>query len=286
MSGFLEMKKRALLMGANIFWLPTGVARDDVIAAYRFKGVASEDVAQEDLTLHRNKLLKGPQEYPDGTSHTPTWASAEGYKFEKVRNGNSGYLTCDGVNTADIKSAIVCYEGVNQNHCAILISAGGKSGIVQIFAATSAQVITAVNDATQEIVSEYQNFEAPGFASYRYRMWKEVGNMMYKKNTSYKASGVIGVNFEARKMFLDGTVVPDNEMDKVSTGGYEHAYTDFGVKNGEIQYQGFTFGNSHSPKVGLNGKDFSQKTIIAAAFYAVELTADQHAEVANAMLAL
>lgn len=271
---YFELKKRAMLLGANVFWLPAGVGRNNVLAAYRFKGVSSEAFALQDLSNRRNNLIKYSQTY-NNVEHTPAWSSANGFSFDAVVAGLSGYLDNPALDQSDIKSAVVCYTGVEQDNRALLITAGGASGKVQIFAATSAEVIDSINDDTQEIRMSYQNYKGPGFVTVAWSGWASVGQMAYS-GSAQKASGVIGVNFTSNQMFLDGSAAGLSYTENGST------YTDIG-SGGHI---GHTFGNSHSDKNELSGGTFASKTIIAAAFYDVELTADQHLEVANAMLSL
>ena len=272
MSNFL-LKKKTMLSGSSVFWLPSGVGRNDVVGAYRFKGVSSEAFALQDLSTRRYNLIKYKQTY-SGTDHIPTWSSANGFAFDAVYGGLSGYLDNPALDQSDIKSAVICFSGVTQNNRVILISAGGASGKVQIFAATSAQVITSISGDT--VVSNYQNFGGPGFVSSAYASYTTVGKMKYSGNTQ-KASGVIGVNFDANKMYLDGVEASLND-----TTAEFHTYTDIG----DAGKQGYTFGNSHSGKPELNNAVFGGKVIIAAAFYSVELTAEQHAEASAMMLAL
>ena len=271
---FFTLKKSAMLMGSGIFWLPQGVARSDVIAAYRFKGVASESYARGDISGNNHTLTKGTQSY-NGVDYTPSWSSTSGYTFAAVMGGNSGYLDNSALDTANIKCAIVCYTGMNQDNRGYLITAGGSSGLVQIFAATSAEEITAINDQTQEVVSDYVNYGGPGFVSSAWAQWSVVGQMAYSGSTP-KQSGVIGVNFQSKKMYLDGVLA---DLAYTTAGS---TYTDIGSGG----HQGYTFGNSHTNKAELNGGIHAGKTIISAAFYSTELSADQHAQAAGMMLAL
>lgn len=266
MGEYFELKKRALLMGANVFWLPSGLGRDSVLAAYQFKGVSSEIFALQDISGGGKPLVKYSQTY-NNVTYTPIWNSASGFTFAAVYGGLCGYLDSESLDKSGIKSAVICFSGVDQNNRAYLMTAGGASGKAQIYAATSAYI---VGDG-------YTNYAGPGFCSVAYSSYSVVGQMKYYGST-YKQSGVIGVNFETNQMYIDGTDVTSN----LSSTPSGDTYTDF--NDGGLQ--GKTFGNSHTGKSALNNAVHAGKTIIAAAFFDVELSAAQHQEIATAMLAL
>lgn len=267
MHTYLELKRDAILRGANRFFLPSGLAADKCLAAYQFAGVSSESYALQDLSGNGRDLKKGSQTY-SGTTYAPTWSSS-GFKFDAVYGGNSGYLNNGTLNTLSIVCAVVRYSGLTQNNRGPLITAGGASGKVQIYGATSAYAFDSYGEDGELINAEYRNYVGPGFAaSAQSGTW--AGTMYY--SPTQKTAGVIGVNFTANKMYLDGALA--------STSSTPSGKTFTGLSNK------YTFGTSHSSHSPLNNAVWAGRTIIAAAFFSVELSKDQHAEVAEAMLAI
>ena len=274
MDSFL-LKKKSMLSGSNVFWLPSGVGRNDVVGAYRFKGVSSEAFALQDLSPRRYNLTKYTQTY-SGTDHTPTWSSANGFTFDAVYQGLSGYLDNSALDQSDIKSAVVCYSGLSQTNRGYLITAGGTSGKAFIFAATTAVSYTSISGDQYSGIT-VDNYTGPGYVTSAYSSFSWVGTMAYVSTA--KTSGVIGANFDTGGgLYLDGS--------KVTTTSTEAGKTFCDTGNVAKPNQGYTFGNSHTSNSTLANATFAGKVIIAAAFYGVELTDAQHLEVATAMLAL
>ena len=270
---FFEMKKRALLAGANVFWLPTGIGRNHVLAAYQFKGVSSEAFALQDISGNAKPLVKYSQEY-NSVTHTPSWSSASGFTFDAVVGGYSGYLDNPALDSLDIKSAVVCYTGLTDTKSGYLITAGGASGTAFLFAATTALTYETYDDGGYHGLT-VTNFTGPGFVTAAWETDAWVGTMAY--SSTGKTSGVVGANFGATGgLYLDGSIATTTS----TTAG--HTFTDVGLGG----HQGKTFGNSHRDNNSLDGATHAGKTIVAAAFFDVALTADQHLEIANAMLAL
>lgn len=270
---YFELKKRALLSSTNVFWLPTGVPRDAVLAAYRFKGVSSEAFALQDLSSKRNGLIKYSQSY-NGVTYTPTWDSASGFTFDTVYQGRSGYLDNPALDQSDIKAAVVCYTGLTQTNRGYLMTAGGASGRAFLFGASTVLTYGTIDEDGYQGV-EVTDYGGPGYVTSPWASWTWVGTVAY--TTAAKTSGVVGANFGSNGgLYLDGTAAA------TSSTADGHAFTDVGLGGN----QGKTFGNSHSDKSDLNNAVHAGKTIIAAAFFGVELTADQHLEIATAMLAL
>ena len=113
----------ARLVYSSDWWCPTGVSTSSVLAAYRFKGAASESAALTDLSGHGYTLAKGPN-----SSGTPLWSAANGFYV-----ADSGIwwqrLTNTTLVTQDIQSLVVRYA----NYPSLIVEeplcdAGGKDG--------------------------------------------------------------------------------------------------------------------------------------------------------------
>lgn len=87
---------KARLVYSSDWWVPSGVAAANCLAAYRFKGAASEAAALTDLTGHGYTLTK---------SGPPTWSSATGFTFNWNGNLNNASLNGQGVNTIVVRFA-------------------------------------------------------------------------------------------------------------------------------------------------------------------------------------
>ena len=270
---YFELKKRSLLSGANVFWLPTGVGRDHVLAAYQFKGVSSEAFALQDISGNAKPLVKYSQVY-NGITHTPAWNSESGFSFDAVIGGFSGYLDNNALDNLDIKSAVVCYTGLTGTKSGYLMTAGGSGGTAFLYAATTVLTYDTVDEEGYH-GGGVMDLTGPGYALSPWLNYGWVGTVVY--DSTAKTSGVIGANFgTVGGLYLDGT----SAVTSSTPAG--HTFTDVGLGGN----QGHTFGNSHRANNTLNGAVHAGKTIVAAAFFDVELTADQHLEVATAMLSL
>ncbi|MBQ9402109.1 MAG: hypothetical protein IJU38_07030 [Clostridia bacterium] len=263
---YLEWKKHAMLMAANIFWLPSGVAQTDVLAAYQFKDAENAANALIDLTGHGYNLK--------ASASGATWNVSDGYRLAAGYGDTAGYLNNKSLNKQKILCAVIRYSNLSQNHRGYLITAGGASGKVHVFAATTAALMTYDDDS--QLTAEIVNFGGPGFVSSPYSTYSQPGRISYSGSEA-KKSGVIGVNFSGNEMYLDGVKAT---LSNSSSG--RTTYTDVGVGG----KQGNTFGTSHSDKSGLNNAMHAGRRIQAAVFFSVELTAAQHSEISDMMLAL
>lgn len=245
---YVGVSGKARLVYQSDFWSAGGIAAANCLAAYQFKGAASETEARKDLTGHGYTLTKGSQTYGD-TTYSPTWAAASGYTFARVWNGLCGYLNNSSLNGKDIKCVIVRYRGLSHSNRGYLVTAGGSSGNAYVYCATS------------YYKNAYVNRTGPGYL---------ISSTSVAYYGTAKYSGVIGANFgSSGALYLDGTKVTTSSETGISA-----------------EPGGHTFGNKHADKSDLNNAYFSSKIIIAAAFYSVALTAAQHKAVSDAMLKL
>ena len=236
---YLMKKRRALMAALDLWYQPPGMAATNVLAAYQFKGIASEAAALQDLSMYRRDLTKGSQTY-NNVSYTPTWSSASGFTFDAVHGGASGYLDNSGLDNAAIKAAVVRYANLTQTNRGYLITAGGADGSAQIYAATTVYI---KDDGLF-------NYTGPGFVVSPYSSASWVGTVGYV--STGKTSGVIGANFaDDKALFLDGIRTATQNTDSGKT------YTDLGGES----LHGYTFGNSHSSKSDLNNATFAGKVI-------------------------
>lgn len=269
MSRYLDWKKQALLMGAGQWYLPPTVSAADLLAAYQFKGVASENFAKQDLSGNGRNLTKGSQEY-NGTSHTPTWSMSSGYTFDAVYQGKSGYLDNAQLDTLDIKAAVVRYSGLTQNNRGYLINAGGSSGNARLYAATSAAVYSSYSDGSY--TGSVSNWGGPGFASSAWSSYTWVGTIKY--TTTFKQNCIVGANFsDSQALYLDGSLAT------TTTSSSGKTFTDIG----QGDTRGYTFSDQHRTWADLGNDTHAGKTLVAAVFFSKALTADEHAYIAARM---
>ena len=269
---YLNWKKKAMLMAANTFWLPSGLSIENCIAAYQFKGASSETVARRDLTGNGYTMYVYT-ETDDAQStgdHAPTWSASSGFTFDAVYRGRSGFLNNNDLNQQNIKAAVVRYSGLTQNNRGYLLTAGGSAGTAFLYAATTVVYYTAYSEGSY--TAQVQNYGGPGFVTSAYSSPTWVGTVGY--TTTSKNSGVVGANFATNKaLYIDGV--------KTTTTSSPSGKTFTDVNTGENQ--GRTFGNSRRSYSDLGNATFAGKSIIAAAFFGVELTDAQHKEVADMM---
>lgn len=261
---YLLEKKKALERGANRFYLADGITADNVLAAYQFKGVSSEQFALQDLSGHGYHLTKGSGKQ-GGNTYTPTWNIDTGFTFAAVYGGNCGYLDNSSLNSQLIKAVVVRYADMTQNNRGYLVTAGGSDGYCQLMAACSIWEF--------DYRDEDHDDGSPGAGDvYHVVNKKGVGfvwyNSRWRYTTTFYASAIIGANVgTSGKAYINGTGVNTSES--------KSAWTNMSSKR--------TFGNSHAPASDLNNAVHAGKKIICASFYNVALTDAQHKQIADAM---
>lgn len=249
MNGFqyLMKKRDAILASCGLFWLPSGMSADNVLAAYQFIGVPSEEEALMDVSGN-NRTLTKTSETVNGTTYTPTWSSSAGFIFQKAYQGKSGYLDNTSLNGQNILSAVVRYSNLSQDNRGYLITAGGTSGLAQLMAACTVYK------------SGVLNYTGPGYTS---------GSTAWRYDTTARTSGILGANFgSADGLYFNGTKLTVTAVTgcTAATGVTWH-----------------TFGNVHANASDLTNADHAGKRIQAAVFFKTALTDDQMLEVYQRM---
>ena len=314
MHSYLRWKKFAMTMAANVFWLPPGISATDVLAAYRFKGVGTKENALSDLGNNHWNLTEITATWnEDGASTTyPKWDTTTGYYLKAGNNGQSraySSLNNNDLNNADIQSAVVCYTSLkmdwpsapggsypydpSQVDFGALVTAGGASGVAQLYGATTYYRYT----ETEEYIhyGQWSSNHGPGYLKgwtsdlgYSYGRWEYVENF----DTNTHTAGVVGANFGGTStgLYVNGTrATGTTGYGQVSNGIRGWCSLEGNGADSSKQH-GYTFGCTHVSKNVDSGLKSSgctaSKKLIAAAFFKVPLTADQHKFVADAMLAL
>ncbi|MBQ6503092.1 MAG: hypothetical protein IJI57_04165 [Flexilinea sp.] len=234
----------ARLVYSSDFWLPTGVASSNCLAAYQFKGAASETEALSDRSGHGYTLTKN--------NVASGWSAASGYAV-KYSNVNLGWsLNNDTLNAQSINTIIVRFSGGPTSGTCNLAWPGGSSynrylsSVLDLDGFASGEgrdIITSNNPVL--IYSWDGNWADGGYRFY------------YRSGTAVGASGVVG--FSDSTFYINGnaatTTSARSNWDEWATGQLDRKTL---------------------------AKD-SYVTLIAAAFYSVSLTAAQHKEVCTAM---
>ena len=249
---YLMIKRDAMLASSGLFWLPSGVSADNVLAAYQFKGVASESDALKDLSGHGRTLTKA-SETVNGTTYTPTWSASYGFAFSQAYQGKSGYLDNQTLNGLDIKCAVVRFSNLSLGNRGYLITAGGSSGTAQLMAAC-----TVYKD-------EVKDLTGAGYTRY--------SGTWYYGSTAI-TSGVVGANFGSTDgLYIDGVKQTVSSLSGCTT-----------VTSGTTWR---TFGNVHANASNLTNANHAGKRIQAAVFFGgdgfTSLTAAQMKEVYERM---
>ena len=175
---YLRKKRDAILAGSDLFWLPSGMSYDNVLAAYQFVGVESENVALEDITGHGRRLTKVKQDL------VPTWNKADGFTFAQRYWDVCGYLDNADLNAQTIRSAVVRFSDVTLDNRCWLITAGGSDGLAQLCAAATVY--------TDHVV----NLGGPGYTS---------GAETWRYGSAPMTEGVLGANFgTADGLYING----------------------------------------------------------------------------------
>ena len=254
MSSYLEWKKRALLMGSGGWWLPPNFDPDDCLAAYQFKGAGSESEALTDLTGNGYTLTK---------TGTVTFDNAIGFSWT-YHLSTQYTLNNSELSNQTVKSAIIRYADAGSNVW-----------------------FTSVNGARFYMCRNYFRYEYAG------ELWGLLGGFNWwdeGSNTGRNClngitepnpdSGVFGYN----QAWGDQRYVP-------SAANPGECYVDgvrYAVNQGN---NGFNYAPDNCISVfggaaAGNGVNYGAFKIIAGAFYSRWLTPEEHAFVAEQLLAL
>ena len=255
----------ARLVYSSDFWLPTGVAAANCLAAYQFKGATSETEALTDRTGHGYTLTK---------SGSPSWASA-GFTIPAYGGLNNTTLRDKSPVTV-----IARFDNFNPAKNQI----GGSSYQAAI-----------VYESNDRATRDYQRlYLSTSYATHSF-YWVGSGALGYQNgvestirtlSTPYteniKNSGVVGVSFGG-SLYYNGTaqsvIKPTFKVNQ--DGG-----------TGEITAclgnAGYVIGMC--PKTdtwcGSANQGWASYRLQAIAFYSVSLSAAQHSEVYTAMMQL
>jgi len=231
------------------WFLVTGLSIANVLAAYNFTGASSESSALEDLTGHGYNLTKYGQSHAGGTRY-PVWSAGNGFRFYDTARGNQGYLDNSSLNTQAIRCVVVRYTGVNSSYGTWLVTAGGDNGRCQVTAVTHLWMSDSV-----------AKYNGPGTVWY---------SGHWRSTSTYYANAVVGANVgTSNQIYINGA--GKNSTDRA-------APTDKGSGSSWR-----TFGNTHAAISDLNNATHGGKSIQAAVFYNVALSAAQHAEIYQAI---
>lgn len=253
MSKYLEWKKKALLMGTGQWWLPSGMADTECYAAYHFIHAVNESDALRDLTNHGYNLTK---------SGDITWNKDTGFVWV---NHLSGQHTLNNSNLSNqtVKSAVIRYADAGSNVW-----------------------FTAVNGSRFNMCRNYYRYGNEG------ALWGLLGGFNWWDEGSTRGRNC-----------LNGITAPNPNS---GVFGYNQAWGDqrySSVSNpGECYVNGVRYavnqgnnGFNNAPDncggvfggaAAGNGVNYNGFKIIAGAFYSRWLTPEEHAFVAEQLLAL
>ena len=245
---YVGVSGKARLVYSSDFWLPTGVAASNCLAAYRFKGAASESAALTDLTGHGYTLTK----------NGPSWSSSTGFWIDpSIGSGSYQYnvtLYNNTLCTKNIQTVIFRYGNFNTEMMHPVCEAYGSNGFVRIRFGLSRSDGEPWPGTSSRDTKGYPVAPAPNGAA----LWGK---------SRITASGVFGLNIKTA-MYLNGNAIT------VQTCAISGTDTD--------DYP-FTSGSNPYMIWLPRGNDYRY---YAWSFYDVALTAAQHKEVCDAMNSL
>lgn len=239
----------ARLFYESSWWTAGGISTANCLAAYQFKGASSETVARTDLTGHGYTLTK---------YNSPTWATGTGFTLP-----TNAYLQNSSLNGQNIKSIVIRFAGMpTTTGTTYALSLPGGSGnnrflyvrLRDLGYFNGANIYNADTNYPV-LVYAWNQYETSGTTPrFRFRY--------YQGSTKLGATGVLG---------FSGTALYSNGVAQTTTAELTNTESTGTPISGTNR---FTIGQ---------GAGYS---VIAAAFYSVDLTAAQHKAVADAMLAL
>lgn len=253
MSKYLEWKKKALLMGTGQWWKPSGMADTDCYAAYQFRHAIDQNDAIRDLTGHGYDLK------PSGT-FTP------GVGFR------GGWLRNTALTNQNVMAIVIRYENASGNDV-WLSRVNAHFGVTYQYSWP--------HGGPYEVATDYA---VGGFTSW----WDEGSSasrtmMIYQKPLNNPSNGVVGVNRSSGTQYTTENKYPPyiNGVTTQNVSIVAHWNQD-GVSYGSGAYA--VFGGARG--WGSENYPHGSVTFVAGAFYTRHLTAEEHAFVAEQLLAL
>lgn len=234
---------KARLVYSSDWWLPSGLSASDCLAAYQFKGVASESAAKTDLTGHGYTLTK----------NGPSWSSAKGFWIDP--NANYPYnitLYNNELCRKNIQTVVFRYANFNNGMMHPVMHAGGSHGYARLWFGLSR------SDGDPWPGTYYRDTHGYPVASK-----DNVGNCMWGKS-QITSNGVFGLNVQS-DMYLNGNAITVQEVHIGSQSNPDPIGSS----------------DTNPYMIWLPGGD--NYAYLAYAFYSKKLTAAQHKEVCNAM---
>ena len=258
---------KARLVFSADFWTAGGVAAANCLAAYRFKGAASEIAALK-------KVNSGTAYNLTKVGEEATWTSAKGFHIPAYGGLNNATLL-----KKDILSIVARFSGATTSTNYASVVSGGFS-YRALFLRTPY--------ATQSFARRYTDALGGQYADTQY-----TGSTMksIRSSTDTSTSGVVGITFSDTgiTLYKDGTKLSVSVPSFTDTNGTVYN-TSAGPHSGRYKLIGMD-AKQEIPETGTT-YDYPEKWrwagyyIQAIAFYNVALTAAQHKAVADAMLAL
>ncbi len=237
---------KARLVYSSDWWLPIGVAASNCLAAYRFKGVASESAAKTDLTGHGYTLTK----------NGPSWSSSTGFWIDPSIGGGAYQYNVTLYNNVlcrqNIQTVVFRYANFATDMMHPVMQAGGSHGYAQLWFGLSR------SDGDPWPGTYYRDTKGYPVASK-----DNSGNCMWGKSR-ITSNGVFGLNVKTA-MYLNGNAITVQEVNI----------------SGQAAPDPIGSSDTNPYMIWLpRGNDYRY---YAFAFYSVALTAAQHKEVCNAM---
>ncbi|MBP5781925.1 MAG: hypothetical protein J6W04_00115 [Bacteroidales bacterium] len=295
---YLLTKKKAMLMGANVWYLPGGFDSDKCLAAYKFIGAGTEANSLVDCTGHGFDLKKSH----DNNKVDPVWSNSGGWNGAHDSTlYPDNMLISKSVDKSKnlckqpIKSMVVRYANGrrpserNQGQRTYLACPRGSYGI---------ELYYCVGHLGTDIFSYFDDSNSCNISGFAWG----AGTSAIALSNALPASGVVGMS---RGNIISGRADPANPpgiyrngvninftrywetehwiVGDETFGGGGSWNNHYPVANDENYATVFRWSYNNPTDNGYNGRS---PDILAAAFYSVELTQAQHAEVAEMMLAL
>lgn len=107
MSSYLELKRRALMMGSGAWWCPNGFDASVCLAAYDFKTSVDQSDALRDITGHGYNLSI------DGSN--VTYNQGSGFYFGGGWSNGHGKLNNSSLINQSVQSIIIRFSGLSGN---------------------------------------------------------------------------------------------------------------------------------------------------------------------------
>ncbi len=203
---YVGVSGKARLVYSSDWWCPTGVAASNVLAAYRFKGAASESAATTDLTGHGYTLSKG------GNGGSPSWSAANGFY---ITNTSIWWqrLTNDTLVTKAIRSFVIRYANFPSVISEYPLSdAAGSTGYAVLYL-SGGRKDGEVWTGTSLVRTEYP-----------FIVKDTGGNVLWAKGTKMALTGTMGMTIQSA-IYLNGNAMStQSAYAAYSTGKANYGY--------------------------------------------------------------